>query len=384
MSKVYVAGIGMVKFGKYREKSLDEISWPAVKQALSDAGVERSDIQATYCGTALGGMLTGQRILKTLGMTGNPIFNMENACSSSAGAFCVAHQAVASGQYDLVLVVGAEKLTKFEGGTLPLEREDADVQQGMVMPAYYAMRASRFMHDTGASARDLAAVSVKARAHGAKNPEAQFQSPVTIEEVLSSRPIADPLTLLQCCPNGDGAAATIICSERKAKQLGIPPISVRASVVNSGVSVGNKQGSAHDLGKAARVQETAVEAYDIANLGPDDLDVVELHDAFTIGELIYYEALGLCKHGDETKLLHDGDTSLGGRIPVNAGGGLLVRGHPIGATGVAQIVEIARQLRGEASLRQVEGAKIGLAHTMGGGISGMDYGACSIQILEAA
>ncbi|MDF0600952.1 thiolase family protein [Psychromarinibacter sp. C21-152] len=380
MTGAVVAGVGMVKFDRYREKTLADIAWPAVKQALLDSGVERADIQATFCGTALGGMLAGQRILKALGMTGGPIINTEDACSSSAAAFNLACQTVTSGAHDLVLVIGAEKLTRFDGGLLPLEREDGDVQQGLSMPAYYALRARRYMHETGTTPEDLAAVSVKARAHGAKNPDAQYQTPVTVQEVLASRRIADPLTLLQCCPSGDGAAAAIVCSETRARQLGLKPVWVRAALLNSGLG---SAGASHDMARAVRVQESARTAYDQAGLGPEDIDVVELHDAFTVGELIYYEALGLCGFGDGPKLLHDGETSIGGRVPVNAGGGLLVRGHPIGATGVAQIVELTRQLRGTAGARQVDGARIALAHTMGGGISGMDYGACSIQILEA-
>ena len=376
MGEVCVIGVGLTPFAKYRDRSLAEIGWPAVKQAIEDAGVDKRDIEAAYCGTALGGMMAGQRVLKMLGITGLPITNVENACSSSSTAFRQAYIAVAAGAYDMVLVLGVEKLTKFGGGTLPLEREDFEVTHGLVMPALYGMRARRYMHDYGLTEKQLAGVAVKAHLHGSRNPDAQYRNEVTVDEVMSARPIADPFTLLHCCPSGDGAAAAIVCSTKTARKYTTTPIRVACSEVNSGKYMTGFR----DMTSPEITVRGARQAYEEAAIGPEDVDVAEVHDAFTIAELLYYEALGFCERGDAAGLLEDGETSLGGRIPVNPSGGLLSKGHPIGATGAAQVVEVVRQLRGDCGDRQVEDARVGLTHCTGGGISGFDHGACSIHM----
>ncbi len=376
MREVSVIGAGMVRFGKFRDKTLAEIGWPAVKQAIDESGVAKADIEAAYCGTALGGMMSGQRILKAIGLTGLPIVNVENACSSSSSAFREAWIAVASGLYDVALVIGVEKLTKFGGGTLPLEREDFEVAHGMVMPALYGMRAKRYMHDHGLTGEQLAKVAVKAHDHGALNEDAQYRNRITVDEVMAARPIADPFTLLHCCPSGDGAAALVIAADSVAARYSSKPVRVLASELASGKYMTGFR----DMTTPEITVRGAEEAYEMAGIGPGDVDVAEVHDAFTIAELLYYEALGFCDKGDAAGLLEDGETSLGGRIPVNPSGGLLSKGHPVGATGAAQMVEIVRQLRGECGARQVEGAKMGLTHCTGGGISGFDHGACSIHI----
>ena len=376
MREVSVIGVGMIPFGKYREKTLAEIAWPAVKHAVEDAGVKKTDIDAAYCGTALGGMMSGQRVLKQLGITGLPIVNVENACSSSSSAFREAWIGVGAGVYDVALVIGVEKLTKFGGGTLPLEKEDFEVAHGLVMPALYGMRAQRYMHDYGLTQEQLAKVAVKSRKHGALNPDAQFRNAVTVEEVMKARPIAEPFTLLHCCPSGDGAAAAVVCASEIAGRFSGKPVRVLASEVNSGRYMTGYR----DMTTPEITVRGAHEAYELAGVGPEDVDVFEVHDAFTIAELLYYEALGLCERGEAARLLEDGTTSLGGAKPVNPSGGLLSKGHPVGATGVAQMVEVVRQLRGECGPRQVEGARVGLTHCTGGGISGFDHGACSIHI----
>jgi benzoylsuccinyl-CoA thiolase BbsB subunit len=378
MREVSVIGVGMTPFSKYRDKSLSEIGWPAVKAAIEDAGVEKKDIEAAYCGSALGGMMSGQRVLKQLGITGLPITNIENACSSSSSAFRQAYISVGAGVYDVALVLGVEKLTKFGGGTLPLEEEDFEVTHGLVMPALYGMRARRYMHDYGLTEEQLAKVAVKAHKHGAKNPEAQFRNEVTIEEVMNARKIAEPFTLLHCCPSGDGASAVVIASAEKARQYTATPVKVACSEVNSGKYMTGFR----DMTTPEITVRGAKQAYEEAGLGPEDVDVAEVHDAFTIAELLYYEALGFCDKGEAARLLEDGETSLGGKIPVNPSGGLLSKGHPIGATGTAQIAEAVRQLRGQCGDRQVEGAKVALTHCTGGGISGFDHGACSIHIFS--
>ena len=376
MREVAIIGAGLVPFGKYPKKTLADIAWPAVKQAIQYSGIKKNEIGAAYCGTALGGMMAGQRILKIVGLTGLPIINIENACSSSSTAFREAWIAVAAGIYDAALVIGVEKLTKFGGGTLPLEKEDWEVAHGLVMPALYAMRARRYMHEYGLTEDQLAMVSVKARKHGGLNPDAQFRDPVTIEQVKQARPVADPMTLFHCCPSGDGAAAVVICSAEKARQYTTSPVRVLGSEINSG----NYMTGYRDMTSPEITVRGAKQLYEEAGIGPEDVDLAEVHDAFAIAELLYYEALGFCARGDAAKLLEDGETSLGGRIPVNPSGGLLAKGHPIGATGVAQIVEIVRQLRGQCGDRQVEGAKVGLTHCTGGGISGFDHGVCSIHL----
>ena len=378
MREVCVIGTGLIPFGKYPEKTLAEIGWPAVKEAIVESGVPPKSINAVYCGSALGGMLSGQRVMKTLGITGMSIINIENACSSSSSALAEAWTAVASGRHDIVLVIGVEKLTKFGGGTLPLEKEDWEVNQGMVMPALYAMRANRYMHEYGLTSRQLAEVAVKAHDHGALNPNAQIKKRVTLEEVMASRPVADPFTLWHCCPTGDGSAALVIASAEVAKKYRANAVRVVASEVTSGLYTNGYR----DMTWAELTARGAHEAYEMAGIGPDDVDVAEVHDAFTIAELMYYEAFGFCERGHAYELMASGATSLGGDICVNPSGGLLSRGHPVGATGAAQAVEIVRQLEGRSGAHQVEGAKVGLAHATGGGIAGMDHGACSIHIFS--
>jgi acetyl-CoA acetyltransferase len=378
MKGVSVIGVGMIPFGKYPETNIADLGWPAVKAAIKDAGIDARRIQAVYSGTARGGAMVGQRIMGRLGLAALPIVNVENACSSSSSALAQGVIAVSSGAYDVVLVIGVEKLTKFGGGTLPLDEDDWEVRLGLTMPALYAMRAQRYMHDFGVSPKDVAAVSVKNRRNGALNPDAQMRKEVSVEEVLSSRMIADPFTLLQCCPTGDGAAAIILASSAVAKQVGRDPIEVRASHLTSGRFMSGFR----DMTSPEITVRGARETFEESGLGPEDIDVAEVHDAFSIAELIYYEAFGFCARGDGASLLNSGATSIGGKIPINPSGGLLAKGHPVGATGAAQVVEIVRQLRGEAGPRQVEGAKIGMTHATGGGISGFDHGACSIHIFQ--
>lgn len=376
MREVCVVGTGIIRFGKFPEKTLAEIGWPAVKEALVESGLPPKEVDAVYCGTALGGMMAGQRVMKSLGITGMPIVNIENACSSSSTALAQAWLAVASGLHEVVVVIGVEKLTKFGGGTLPLEREDWEVNQGLVMPAVYAMRAQRYMHEYGLTARQLAEVAVKAHDHGALNPNAQIRKRVTVDEVMAARPVAGPFTLWHCCPSGDGAAALVLTSADTARAVKSDPVRIVASEVTSGLYTNGYR----DMTWAELTARGAHHAYEMAGIGPDDIDVAEIHDAFTIAELMYYEAFGFCERGKGYELLASGATSLGGDICVNPSGGLLSRGHPVGATGAAQAVEIVRQLEGRAGPHQVAGAKVGLSHATGGGIAGLDHGACSIHV----
>lgn len=309
---------------------------------------------------------------------GIPILNVENACSSGSSALREAYIAVAAGVHEVVLVLGVEKLTALGGGALPLNVDDIEASHGLVMPAVYAMRAQRHMQEYGTTIEQLAKIAVKNHHNSVHNPKAQYRREYSLEEINSSRPIAEPLTLLHCCAASDGAAAVVVASRAYARKLGGQAVRIRASVLRGG----SFTNSGRDMSKSDLTIRTAASAYEAAGLGPGDLDVLEVHDAFTIGELMYYEALGLCPLGEGGRVVDEGLAEIGGRFPVNPSGGLLSKGHPIGATGIAQVVEICNQLRGRCGPRQVENARIGLTHCTGGGVAGFDHVACTIHILE--
>jgi acetyl-CoA acetyltransferase len=382
MRSVYVAGVGSTTFGKHLDRSLRSLGAEAVTKALADAGLSGKDIQAGYCGNALGAMLqeetgVGQHVLWEVGISGLPIVNVENACASGSTALHLGWQGVASGLYDVVIVVGVDKAVMPKGTPLKVGAADLEVRLGDIFPGHFAMIAQKHMEAYGTTLEQQAKVSVKNHDNGCLNPYAEFKKPLTVEEVLASPMIAQPITLFSCCPNSDGAAAAILCSEAVMRRLDSRAIRIAASVLSTG-SYENQR----DLTRWEVEERAAKLAYAQAGLGPDDLSLVELHDAFTICEIIHYEGLGLCPPGDGGRLIDEGATAIGGRIPVNPSGGLLAKGHPIGASGVGQIAEIAWQLRGEATGRQVENARVGLAQMMGGSKEG-DTRACNIHILVA-
>jgi len=376
---IYINGGAMTPFGRHPGVMAPELAQRAILQAMDDAGVTKDDIQAVYCANVLGGMILGQLIVRDLGFKGIPVYNVENACASGATGVHLARHALLAQQYDTVLVFGIEQLTALGGGTIPLQRNDHKTElyakAGMVLPAVYAMRGTRFLHERDAQPADLAAIAVKNRHNGSLNEFAQQRTEVTLEEVLASRMIADPLTLLQCCPSQvDGAAALVVSTRRGQARK---PVKVLSSVVVSGI----REEADDDILDAEITARAARQAYELAGLAPKDVDVVELHDAFTIAELLYYEALGLAAPGDAVALLKSGATQLGGRVPVNPSGGLLAKGHPLGATGVAQMVEVMWHLQGRAGARQASGARIGLTQCTGGGIAGVDHAASSVHLL---
>ncbi|MET3918871.1 acetyl-CoA acetyltransferase [Variovorax sp. OAS795] len=377
MKQPMITGVGITDFGRFPEFTEEAMVQSAILDALEDAGTRLSEVQAFYCGNALGAMLPGQRALRELHADGGAVYNVDNACSSGATALNLALQALKVGQYDTVLVFGMDHLSGLGGGPLQLSQQDWNNRRGMIMPALYAMRARRYMHDHGLTPETLADISVKNRKHGVLNPIAKFAKLATCEEILASRPVAEPLTLLQCCPAVVDGAAALVLSTKPSGGVA-KPVQVLASVVQSGLfeTTPVDMTEAEITGRAARL------AYEQAGVGPQDLSLLEVHDAFTISELLYYEALGLCDRGDAAALLHSGATALGGRVPVNPSGGLLAKGHPPGATGVAQIVEVCEQLQGRAGARQVQGARIGLTQVTGGGIWGVDHAACAIHILS--
>jgi len=368
MSDIYVAGFGITPFARHSDKGLNDLALAAGEAALADAGISGKDVGIGYFANALAGRLfgdstLGQAAFAALGINKIPVLNVENACTSGSSAFYLACQSVRCGEADVALVIGAEKMCVPQMGLLNSGDTDTDALLGLVPPASFAMRAQRHMHEYGTTLAQMAQVAVKNRDHAGLNPIAQYRTPTTVDEVLSSPMIADPLTRLQSIPIADGAAAVVICNTQVAKRLGAK-VRVRAAVLCSGDYL-NPQSFA----RWQTDYRGAVAAYEKAGIGPDELDLVECHDAFTISELMHYEALGLCDAGESGALVGSGATALGGRIPVNVSGGLLSKGHPIAATGVAQIGEIKQQLCEQADARQVDNARVGLAHCMGGDLA---------------
>ena len=361
MSRAAIVGLGMTPFGKHKDRSVEDLGVQAVEEALADSGIDRALIDTTYSSNVLGGGGVGQRVLEQTGMLGHAVVNVENACASGSTAVHLARQAVESGAADAVLVLGVEKMTGMFQGGISLDRTDRPTQLGLTMPAIYALWAQRYASVYGISTEEFAKVAVKNRAYGALNPLAMFQTEVSLEEVLASRPVADPLTLLQCCANSDGAAALVVIRDELLGSTTREP----AWILGSGLASGRPIGPDTDLARSEVSRASGARAFAAAGIKPGDVDIAEIHDAFTIGEVMSTEALGLAPEG--TALRQDE-----GAIPVNVSGGLLSKGHPVGATGVAQVVEIVRHLRGEAGARQVAGASVGIAHTVGGGVATLE------------
>ncbi len=367
-SKVVIAGVGLHPFGRFEHKTVTDIGVEAVRAALSDAGVGRGEFQATFCGAAYAGVAAGHKVMSTLGMTGGPIVDVEAGCASGAAALMLAAGTIAAGQYDTVLVFGMEKMPKGIIRSTFFEpwREEAGLS---VTPAYFALRAQRLMRESGVTLEQLAGVVVKNRRNGVNNPDAMFRAEVTSEEVLASRVVCEPLHLWMLCSPNEGAAATVL------RAVGTPrndAVTLEAAVVRSHLP-GNVLGEATPLaglvddGFPSPTTLAARAAYEQAAIEPSDLDVVECQDTDAARELLSYEEIGLCPPGDAAKLAGEGATEMSGRIPVNPSGGLLSKGEPLGASALGQVVELTRQLRGRAGRRQVEGARLGLAHTVGRG-----------------
>lgn len=370
-----ILGVGTSFFGKQQSSHPNDLMWTAVSEALADAN--DPDIDAVYLGTVFGAPGVAQRGLHHLGLVDVPIITVENACASGTTAFHEAVHAVEHSRFGTVLAVGVEKMTDSFAGAIHPESTDPEGRSGLALPSLYAMAATRYQEIHGVTDEDLALVAVKNHRHAVANERAQHRTPHTVDEVLASRMIADPLTLLQCCPIADGAAAAVIGTSSR----GDGAVRVRSSVLRSGGLWDYR--SPHVWGFGL-IRDTAGDAYEIAGVSAADIDVIECHDAFTIGEIITTEALGLAAEGEGRSLLRTEHTSVGGPQPVNPSGGLLSRGHPLGATGLAQIAEITWQLRGEAGGRQVDGSRLGLVETMGGGVAGIDGNACVVAVLEAA
>lgn len=402
-----LAGLGMTRFGKHMEKGLKALGAEAVREALADANLDPKELEAAFVGNAAAGLITGQEsirgqvILRGMGLGRLPVVNVENACASGSTALHQACLLVSAGAYDTVLALGVEKLyhadkrrtfSAFAGAVdvealaailAGLQRSaqesgasaaasGAGEKRSMFMDLY-ALAARVHMARYGTTLEQFAAVVAKNAHHGSLNPRAQFREPLSVAEVLAAPVVAEPLTRPMCSPIGDGAAAVVVVSPRKARALGLRrPVRVAATVLRSGWDHGGDE--------PGTVQVCAEEAYAQAGVGPGDLDVAEVHDASAPAEILAYEALGLCPPGEGGKLVESSATRLGGRIPVNPSGGLLRKGHPVGASGIAQIVELAEQLLGRCGARQVEGARVALAQNGGGNI-GTDAAAMCVTIL---
>ncbi|HOD72436.1 MAG TPA: thiolase family protein [Deltaproteobacteria bacterium] len=410
MDSVYVIGVGMIRFGKYLDGSVRVMAGEAVDLVLADAGLKKSDIQAAFVSNTFWGMfanqhsIRGEVMLWDTGIRGIPIVNCENACAGASTAFHLGYTAIRAGMYDVVLALGSEKIThqnkamslsayatcmdveNFESHItmimdiskkIDFKPPDGETPPGegrSIFMDAYAMGARWHMKTYGSTKHQLSVICSKNHYHGSLNPKAQFQEAMTVEEVFGARPVTYPLTVPMCAPVGDGAAAAILCSESFLRKLsGARPVKIRASVLGSGTDRGL---DGVDIGERLSSQ-----AYEVAGVGPDDMDLAELHDATAYGELHQCEAMGFCPAGEGGILAESGATTLGGRIPVNTSGGLECRGHPIGASGLAQIHEVVQQLRWESGKRQVEGARIGLTEN-GGGNLGVEEASMTIHILE--
>jgi benzoylsuccinyl-CoA thiolase BbsB subunit len=380
MREVSVIGGGMTVFGKFPERTVEGLGREAVWEALKQAGVKPSDIRVAVCGTVYGGWCIGQRMLKEVGLSNLEVLNVENACATGATAFREAWLKIATGQCDIAIAAGVESMTTSPVAGKPIQppADDIDGQLGLTVPMFFALLMQRHMHTYGTTLQDLAQVSVKNHLNGCLNPYSQYQKALTGDEILASRMICEPLTLLQCCPNSDGAAAVVLCASEHAAKYTSHPVRIAASSLLSGDFLYRwKDATFSEMSHGA-----AKAAYDMAGIGPADLDLIELHDAFTIAELMHYEDLGLCEKGEGGSFISKGKPMLDGDLPVNPSGGLLSKGHPLAATGIAQIVEVWRQLRGVAGKHQVKDARTALTHVVGGYVSGLESGAASVHIFK--
>ncbi|MEY4578131.1 MAG: hypothetical protein RL701_2834 [Pseudomonadota bacterium] len=373
MRKVAVIGVGLHPYGKWADKDAGQLAQTAIHEALRGAGIEWRDVGSAWCGHIGQGMTAGARLFSALGRTGLSITNVENASATGSYAFRGAYQDVASGEFEIALALGVDKLPRRDPPP-PSEPPAAATEKKSRPPTgpmlKFAQDALAHMEKYGTTIDQIAQVSVKQHYNGARNPNAQYQEEVTLEQVHAARVVAAPLTVLHCCPFGDGAAAAVVASEAVVKRLGIKqPLWVTASVSQS------TQESTPEL--TDLTASTARQAYERAGIGPSDLGLVELHDAATIEEILYAESLGLCPEGQGGRLVAEGATALTGRIPINASGGLLAMGHPFGPTGIGQIAEIYWQSHGQAGKRQIPTPpKTGLAHMIGLG------GTCIVHIFQ--
>lgn len=379
MSETRILGVGMTRFARQPDRTPEDLAQEAILAALDDAGLRPQDVEAAFVGSAYLGDGTGQRILKDLGIVGVPIVNVANACASGGNAMHEADMWIRAQACEVALAVGVESLSRsLSGGMIPLAEDDLFGGLGLPLPGVYALIGRRYMAEYGATPEDFAMVTVKSRQHAMHNPYAMFQGRLTtIEEVLGSRMISDPITKLMCCANADGAAAVVLGSARAARRAGGTPVIIAGAAMGSGTLRDRIEQWEDEA--AARV---ARQAYEAAGIGPEDVDVAEIQDPFTVAAVVYAEALGLAPHGEGARAFADGRFDVGTSGPaINTGGGLLSRGHPLGATGLAQVHDLVRQLRGQARGNQVEDAKVAVQFNAGGTVFELQSNACLVQVL---
>ncbi len=387
LRRVAIVGIGETTFGKHLGRSITDIAGEACIAAIRDAGVSHAKIAlATGAFAAQWNGPRGQYfalphvILREIGITGIPIHRVECGCATGAAAFRDIWYRIASGEQDIGLAFGFEQMNVADSSSIlglisdHIPEREPDI--GLTAPGIYGMMARRMMAQHGVTREQIAKVVVKNRRFGAKNPIAQFRDPVSVDEVLAARMISDPLTLFMCCGRGDGAAAAVLMDEETARQYTSRPVFVAANILTSGVYDDDQDFVSFDADVRA-----GAEAYAMAGLGPEDLDIAEVHDSFAPGEIVHYEDLGFCARGEGGRFVEGGSSDIGGKIVVNASGGLLSKGHVIGATGLSQITEVVKQLRGSAGERQVEGARVGLTHNSGGYVHN-EFCAAAVNILH--
>jgi acetyl-CoA acetyltransferase len=384
MRDVVIIGVGMTRFGKFLERSLQDLGREATWEAVHDANIEVKDVQIAYVANSLAYQLTdlkgiiGEHVLGYAGFFGIPIINVENACSSGSTALRGACLEVASGNYDVALAVGVEKL--FCDDTAKSAAAMASgtpyAKYGFMFPALYSMTLKNWMEKYNVTQEHFAKVTMKNSYNGSLNPRAQFRKPLSLEEILNARVIAGPLTLYMCSTMGDGAAAAIVCTREKARQFTSKPLVqvVACELVSGTVHLPDKPHEPIEV-HASR------QAYEKASIGPEDINLAEVHDGMAPAELMIYEELGFCREGESPKWINEDVTQINGRLPVNPSGGLTAKGHPVAATGLAQVAEVVWQLRGEAGERQVRDPKVGLTENAGGWILD-DNAACAVTILK--
>ena len=388
----FIVGVGMTPFQRPASGTgYVALAGAAIRDAIADSGLDYADMQQVYAGWAYGDTTSGQRALLDVGMSGVPVFNVNNACASGSSAVFLARQAVRGGAADCVLAFGFEQMPAgamelfFADRDNVLSRHIAisdellgDIDAPMT-PKVFAAAGREHMEREDITVADYAAIAVKARRHAGANPRAIYREPISLDEVLNSRAIVSPLTKLQCCPPSSGAAAVIVCSADFVRRRGLSDRAV--AIRGMGLTTDREDsfsGSAIAMVGTEISARAGRDAYSQAGVAPDDIDLVELHDCFTVNEALAYAALGLCAEGGAAKMIRDSENTYGGRVVVNPSGGLLSKGHPLGATGPAQLAELTWQLRGDAGARQVEGARLGLQHNVG------LNGAAVVTVLEAA
>jgi len=386
MREVYVLGIGQTVFGKHEEKTPNDLGAAAALAAFKDAEISPKEMQTAYCGSIFGPATVVQATLIRLGISKIPMYTVENACASGSSAVHLLFKDIAYGVCDVGLAFGVESLSthhrKFGKALIGIEG-DLQAKLSLTMPSFFAALCNRLMEERGAKLEDICYPSIKNHKNGVTNPYSQYKKEFTFQEIMNSPMIANPITTLQCCPQSDGAAAVILCSKETYKKLNKkthrPAVKLAASVI----SVGGPEDSSYDPLALETNIRGAADACEMAGIeASKDIDVVEMHDAFSGEELSAYEMLGLCPPGEGVEFARSGAAALGGRCPVNPSGGLLSMGHPLGASGVRVVIDTARQLWGEAGANQVDGAKVGMAQMLGGVLTGIESPVVAgIQIL---